>query len=114
MNVKFNLRFINTFTFCGFRIFMPRMSTTRNGKVLSLEEKLEVIKRMDSGDSFRKIAGNFGVGLSTISDICCSRRQLSNFVSHMDTSNTVAYLMSRVPNEKETFTTPYEEWFGKL
>ncbi|KRZ31671.1 hypothetical protein T4B_2819 [Trichinella pseudospiralis] len=96
------------------------MSTTRNGKVLSLEEKLEVIKRMDSGDSFRKIAGNFGMGLSTISDICCSRRQLCVAHGYFDQRcllrllDTAAYLMSRVPNEKETFTTPYEEWFGKL
>uniref|UniRef100_A0A5S6QMK3 Integrase catalytic domain-containing protein n=1 Tax=Trichuris muris TaxID=70415 RepID=A0A5S6QMK3_TRIMR len=27
--------------------------------------------------------------------------------------HTAAYLMNRVPNRKETATTPYEEWFGK-
>ncbi|KRZ72413.1 hypothetical protein T10_7952 [Trichinella papuae] len=64
---------------------MPGMSTTtRNGKFLSLEQKLEVRKRVDSGESFRKIAGNFSVGMSTISDIRHSGPQLRNFVSHMD------------------------------
>ncbi|KRZ95047.1 hypothetical protein T08_6492 [Trichinella sp. T8] len=69
---------------------MPGMSTTRNGKVLRLEQKLKVNKRLDSGESFRKIAENVGVDLSTVSDICCSRRQLCNFVSHMDTSSSCA------------------------
>ncbi|KRZ17297.1 Ras-related protein Rab-33 [Trichinella zimbabwensis] len=67
MNIKFNLRFINTLKFCGFRIFMS-------------EQKLEMSKRMDNGESFRKIARNF--------DICRGRCQLNNFVSHMDTSSS--------------------------
>ncbi|KRZ65906.1 Tigger transposable element-derived protein 2 [Trichinella papuae] len=67
---------------------MPGMSTPKNGKFLSLEHKLEVCKRVDSGESFRKIAGNFSVGMPTISDIRHSRPQLRNFVSHMDTSSS--------------------------
>ncbi|KRZ03823.1 hypothetical protein T11_7613 [Trichinella zimbabwensis] len=63
-------------------------TTTRNGKFLSLEQKLEVCKRVDSGESFRKIAGNFSVGMSTISDIRHSGPQLRNFVSHMDRSSS--------------------------
>ncbi|KRY85246.1 hypothetical protein T4D_14928 [Trichinella pseudospiralis] len=36
---------------------MPGMSSTRNGKFLSLEQKLEVCKLVESSESFRKIAG---------------------------------------------------------
>ncbi|KRX34890.1 Jerky protein [Trichinella murrelli] len=63
------------------------MRSSKKRKVLSLEQKLEVCKRVDSSDSFEKIAENFGVNLSTISDIYSSKRQLIDFVSHIDTSS---------------------------
>ncbi|KRZ01617.1 Deoxyribonuclease-2-alpha, partial [Trichinella zimbabwensis] len=66
----------------------PGMSTTRKRKVLSLKQKLEVCKRDDSGVLFGKIAENFGLRLSTIQDIYCSQRRLSNF--NMDTSSAAA------------------------
>ncbi|KRY47050.1 Casein kinase II subunit beta [Trichinella britovi] len=62
------------------------MSASRKRKVLSLEQKLEVCRLVESGESLRKIAESFAVGLSTVSDICHSRRQLTDFVSHIDTS----------------------------
>ncbi|KRX25995.1 Actin-binding LIM protein 1 [Trichinella nelsoni] len=49
------------------------------------EQTLEVCRLVERGESLRKIAENFGVDLSTVSDIYCSRRQLTGFVSHMDT-----------------------------
>ncbi|KRZ07123.1 Jerky -like protein-like [Trichinella zimbabwensis] len=54
---------------------MSGMSTTR--KVLSLEQKLEVCRLVES----------FGVGLSTISGIYRSRLLLSAFVLHMNISS---------------------------
>ncbi|KAL1233398.1 Tigger transposable element-derived protein [Trichinella pseudospiralis] len=53
------------------------MSTTEKGKVLSFEQKLEVYQQLNSGESFRKIAENFGMDVSTITDICRSRRHLT-------------------------------------
>ncbi|KRY27146.1 tigger transposable element-derived protein 2 [Trichinella spiralis] len=64
------------------------MSTTRKRKVLSSEQKLEVCRLVENGESFRKIAESFGVGLSTVSDIYRSRRQLHDFVSLMDASSS--------------------------
>ncbi|KRY83591.1 hypothetical protein T4D_12537 [Trichinella pseudospiralis] len=55
---------------------MSGMSTTEKGKVLSFEQKLEVYQQLNSGESFRKIAENFGMDVSTITDICRSRRHL--------------------------------------
>ncbi|KRY59726.1 hypothetical protein T03_9444 [Trichinella britovi] len=64
------------------------MSTTRKRKVLSLKQKLEVSILVERGELLRKIAESFGVGLFTVSDIYRSRCQLTDFVSHMDTSNS--------------------------
>ncbi|KRY12530.1 hypothetical protein T12_16147 [Trichinella patagoniensis] len=54
-------------------------------------------KLVERGESFRKIAESFGVDLSTVPDIYCSRRQLTDFVFHMDTSNSCS---SRIVDEK--------------
>ncbi|KRY31075.1 Jerky protein [Trichinella spiralis] len=73
------------------------MSISREGKILSLEQKIEMCKLVERGESFRKIAESLGVDLSTVSDIYCSRRQLTDFVFHMDTSNSCS---SRIIDEK--------------
>ncbi|KRX49439.1 Jerky protein [Trichinella sp. T9] len=64
------------------------MSTTRKRKVLSLKQKLEVCILVERGELLRKIAESFGVSLFTVSDIYRSRCQLTDFVSHMDTSTS--------------------------
>ncbi|KRY38986.1 Jerky -like protein-like [Trichinella spiralis] len=76
------------------------MSTTRKRKVLSSEQKLEVCRLVERGESLRKIAESFGVGLFTVSDIYRSRRQLTDFVSHMDTSSSCSSrkLMKKTSN----------------
>ncbi|KRX15992.1 Jerky -like protein-like [Trichinella nelsoni] len=79
---------------------MSGLSTTRKRKVLSLEQKLEVCRLVERGESLRKIAESFGVGLFTVSDIYRSRRQLTDFVSHMDTSSSCSSrkLMKKASN----------------
>ncbi|KRY75156.1 Tigger transposable element-derived protein 7 [Trichinella pseudospiralis] len=53
-------------------------------KALNLEQKLEVCRLVESGESFRRIAESFGDCLFTISDIYRSRRQLIDLISLMD------------------------------
>ncbi|KRZ31085.1 hypothetical protein T4B_13457 [Trichinella pseudospiralis] len=49
-------------------------------KALNLEQKLEVCRLVESGESSRRIAESFGECLFTISDIYRSRRQLIDLV----------------------------------
>ncbi|KRX83598.1 hypothetical protein T06_6846 [Trichinella sp. T6] len=65
------------------------MFTTRKRKVLSLEQKLELCRLVKTGVSLRKIAENFGVGLSTVSDIYRSQRQLTDCVNEVEHLLTV-------------------------
>ncbi|KRX68758.1 hypothetical protein T09_8863 [Trichinella sp. T9] len=62
------------------------MSTTRNKRVLSLKQKLECKGASRSGKSL-----SFGVGLSTVAHIYRSLRQLTDFVSHMNTRVVVLH-----------------------
>ncbi|KRX15968.1 hypothetical protein T07_14689 [Trichinella nelsoni] len=62
---------------------MSGISTTRKR---SFEFKAKDRSVYTNGEG--RIAESFGVGLFTVSDIYRSRRQLTDFVSHMDTSNS--------------------------
>ncbi|KRX58059.1 Tigger transposable element-derived protein 2 [Trichinella sp. T9] len=90
------------------------MFTTRKRKVLSLEQNLELCRLVKTGESLRKIAENFGVGLNTVSDFYRSQRQLTDFVSYMDTSSSCSRkLMKKALNNAldsalEMFTNPNE------
>ncbi|KRY41845.1 jerky protein [Trichinella spiralis] len=79
---------------------MSGMSTTRKRKVLSLKQKTEVCILLERGELLRKIAESFGVGLFTVSDIYRSRRQLTDFVLHMDSSSSCSSrkLMKKASN----------------
>ncbi|KRX33839.1 Jerky -like protein-like [Trichinella murrelli] len=87
------------------------MSTTRKRKVLSLEQKLEVCRLVENGESYRKIAESCGVGLSTVSDIYRSRRQLHDFVSLMDASSSCSSRKSMKRAANSALDSAVYMWF---
>lgn len=44
------------------------MATKRKKVVVSMEQKLEAIKRLDKGETMQKVADDFGVGRVTVGD----------------------------------------------
>ena len=58
-------------------------STSRKRKrcVLSIEEKLSIIKKIDQGCSLLSVATEFGVGKSTVYDIKASREKITRFAT---------------------------------
>ncbi|KRZ88662.1 hypothetical protein T08_1383, partial [Trichinella sp. T8] len=68
------LHFTNIVTSCCWLIFVRY---NYYGKVKGFEFRAEARKR---GESLRKIANSFVMGLFTVSDIYRSRRQLTDFV----------------------------------
>lgn len=57
------------------------MSTKRKKVVVSIERKLEALKRLDKGESLKKIANELGVGRVTISDWKKKRNELEKWYS---------------------------------
>ncbi|KRX61560.1 Tigger transposable element-derived protein 2 [Trichinella sp. T9] len=88
---------------------MRGMCTIRKRKVLSLKQKLEVCKRVDSSVLFRKIAEDLGVGMSIIPDICRSQCHLSNF--NMDTSNSCSSRKSLKKASNNALDSEIYMWF---
>ncbi|KRZ48782.1 hypothetical protein T02_10345, partial [Trichinella nativa] len=67
------LHFTNIVTFCCWLIFVRY-------NYYGLEQKLEVCRLVERGESLRKIANSFVMGLFTVLDLYRSRRQLTDFV----------------------------------
>ncbi|KRX70095.1 hypothetical protein T06_8627 [Trichinella sp. T6] len=67
------MHFTNIVTSCCWLIFVRY-------NYYGLEKKLEVCRLVERGESLRKIANSFVMGLFTVSDFYRSRRQLTDFV----------------------------------
>jgi transposase-like protein len=52
------------------------MSATRKRVVITIEQKLEAVRRIKSGESLRNVAADFGVCMSTVSDWVKSKSKL--------------------------------------
>ena len=59
-------------------------SQKRKRTVVSLETKLEILNRLDKGESQAKLAGEYGIAKSTVFDIKNNKDKIRNFVGTMD------------------------------
>lgn len=53
----------------------------RKHTTLNLQQKREIIRLVDSGESVRSIAGKFSIGKSTVSDIYKNKANLTDYAS---------------------------------
>ena len=60
------------------------MSTKRKRVVLSLNQKMEIIARLNKGESGQKLANEFGVGKSTITGIKNNSDSISRYAHNLD------------------------------
>ena len=59
----------------------------RKRVVLDLDAKLSIINRLDRGETAGKLANEYGVGKSTITDIKKSKGKLQDFAAKMETGD---------------------------
>jgi transposase len=57
------------------------MSAKRKCVVITIEQKLEAVRRIKNGEILRNVAADFGVGISTISDWVKSKSKLEEHSS---------------------------------
>lgn len=63
------------------------MAEKRKKVVVTMEQKLQAIKRLDKGESAKKIAAEMGVGKSTVGDWKKGRSEIEKWCS-MQTSSS--------------------------
>lgn len=59
-------------------------SQKRKHETLTLNQKMEILRKIDSGVSFTDVAKQFNVGRSTVYDIRKNRNKIENFVRTAD------------------------------
>lgn len=48
---------------------------------LNLQQKCDIIRLVDSGESVRSVASKFSIGKSTVSDICKNRANIKDYAN---------------------------------
>ena len=59
-----------------------------NKVLLTLAQKLEVIREKEKGSSYRKLATQFGVGKTQIGEICKRKREILDALENNASPNT--------------------------
>lgn len=81
----------------------------RKHVTLKLQEKISILKMIDRGESYSKIATEFGIGKATVSDIKKNRANIMSYYSTTDegpADRKTLKLSSNPAVEKALFT-----WF---
>ncbi|KAK9701805.1 CENP-B N-terminal DNA-binding domain [Popillia japonica] len=53
----------------------------RKHTTLNLQQKREIIRSVDSGESVRSVAVKYSIGKSTVSDICKNKANIMDYVA---------------------------------
>jgi len=69
-------------------LLMSNLKRKRN--CLSIDDKLNIIKELESGQSYTLIQEKYGIGKSTISDIKSKKNQLKEYATSNDGKSTHA------------------------
>ena len=62
----------------------PQSQDKRKRNVLALSEKIELVKRMEKGESLSKLMAEYGVGSSTLYDLKKQKDKMLSFVGSTD------------------------------
>jgi transposase len=65
------------------------VSARRKRDVITIEQKLEAMRRIENGEILRNVAADFGVGISTVSDWVKSKSKLEEHSSNMPNGGTL-------------------------
>lgn len=87
------------------------MSETRKRKVLSLEQKLEVIKKVDKNESVKKVALEYDVGVQTVRDIFKNKGKLEKFVQNTDTARALKNRKTMKGSSYDQLDNTMIKWF---
>lgn len=58
-------------------------------KRMVLYDKLQIIQRLENGENHRKIANDYGIGRSTVTQLGRNKSQLLSFMSMVDAQETL-------------------------
>lgn len=90
------------------------MSGKRKRVVVSLETKLNAVKRLDNGESIKKVATDLGVGEVTVGDWRRKRKEIENFLNKSASGGSGLSRKTLKKGDYEQTSEALLLWFSQL
>lgn len=85
----------------------------RKRVVLTIKDKLDIIKKLEEGISFKKLSVVYGIGESTVRDIKKNKDRIINYASNSDPTSGVSRRKSMKSSTYEELDRVMIEWFNQ-
>lgn len=85
----------------------------RKRVVLTIKDKLDIIKKLEEGISFKKLSIVYGIGESTVRDIKKNRERIINYANSSDPTSGVSKRKSMKSSTYEELDRVMIEWFNQ-
>lgn len=89
------------------------MSGKRKRVVLTIKDKLDIIKKLEDGGSSKQLAVVYGIGETTVRDIRKNKEKLITYASSSDSTSLLAKRKSMKPSMYEELDRAMLEWFNQ-
>ena len=85
----------------------------RKRVVLTIKDKLDIIKKLEEGISFKKLSVVYGIGESTVRDIKKNKERIINYANSSDPTSGVSKRKSMKSSTYEELDRVMIEWFNQ-
>ncbi|KAK2499128.1 hypothetical protein MC885_016967 [Smutsia gigantea] len=85
----------------------------RKRVVLTIKDKLDIIKKLEEGISFKKLSVVYGIGESTVRDIKKNKERIINYANGSDPTSGVSKRKSMKSSTYEELDRVMIEWFNQ-
>ncbi|XP_004703486.1 tigger transposable element-derived protein 2 [Echinops telfairi] len=85
----------------------------RKRVVLTIKDKLDIIKKLEEGTSFKKLSVVYGIGESTVRDIKKNKDRIINYANSSDPTSGVSKRKSMKSSTYEELDRVMIEWFNQ-
>ncbi|KAK2498104.1 hypothetical protein MC885_021261, partial [Smutsia gigantea] len=85
----------------------------RKRVVLTIKDKLDIIKKLEDGGSSKQLAVIYGIGETTVRDIRKNKEKIITYASSSDSTSLLAKRKSMKPSMYEELDRAMLEWFNQ-
>ncbi|XP_003341417.2 tigger transposable element-derived protein 2 [Monodelphis domestica] len=89
------------------------MSGKRKRVVLTIKDKLDIIKKLEEGSSFKRLSVVYGIGESTVRDIKKNKERIITYANSSDPTSGVSKRKSMKSSTYEELDRVMIEWFNQ-
>jgi len=86
-------------------------SNKRKRNVLTMEQKIEILTKLDKGETIVSLSRDFNIGKATVSDIKKNRHAIMDFASKMDSGDRIKRRKAMKVAKNQDLDKAMEMWF---